>query len=116
MTDKPETDSVDLLACSVPPAAALGRAACAECPFRVGSQVCYDADALEALEDGAEPSCHMVVGMDSIFFAEPPTDKQRCTGHDRWIDGAEGFREPSGAGPLALAVPVPPPAAPTDKP
>ena len=81
------------------------KAACAQCPFRVGSGVCYDADALEALADGAEPSCHMVVGMNSIFHAEPPTDKQRCTGHDLWIDGAAGFREPSGAGPFALAVP-----------
>lgn len=80
------------------------KAACRECPFRIGSALCYDADALEALDDGAEPSCHMVVGMGSIFFAEP-SEKQRCGGHDLWASETPGYREPSGAGPFPASSP-----------
>lgn len=73
------------------------RTACKECPFRAGSAVCYDSDSMDALDDGNEPSCHMVVGVDSIFFSEPLTDKQRCHGHALWLDGIAGYQEPSGA-------------------
>ena len=74
--------------------AAMAKAPCAQCPFVVGSQMAYDVDAAEALDLGCIPSCHMVVGSDSVFAHSTPTEKQRCAGHDRWIAGDRGFRRP----------------------
>ena len=70
----------------------MSTAACKECPFRIGAPMSYDADAIEALNDGCEPSCHMAVGVDAIFCAEPPA--HRCHGHDLWCAGAPGFQTP----------------------
>lgn len=75
----------------------MSKHACKDCPFRDGSPVCYDADALEALNDGMTPSCHVVVGDDSIFRFDFPTDQQRCAGHDLWVEGRAGFVLPSRA-------------------
>ncbi len=71
------------------------RAPCRACPFRVGSPVGYDADAMEALESNIEdPNCHGAVGVDAIF-SRPPTDKTRCTGYDLWAADAAGYQKPS---------------------
>lgn len=66
---------------------------CKNCPFRAGSSLGYDADALEALDEGLEPSCHSMVGLDSIFAKADP-GANRCHGHDQWRSGADGFRIP----------------------
>lgn len=66
---------------------------CPHCPFREASNIRYDADAMEALRDGLEPRCHCVVGMDSIFAAEP-TELTACRGYLAWIEGQPGYREP----------------------
>jgi hypothetical protein len=68
--------------------------ACKACPFRVGARVVYDADALEALHDGCEPSCHQRVGMDSIFHECAPT-ADRCHGYDAWMRDEPGFATPN---------------------
>lgn len=65
---------------------------CADCPFRTGSSYAYDAGATEALDDGAIPSCHKFVGLDSVFSEAIPTNP--CAGFERWHDGAIGFRKP----------------------
>lgn len=66
---------------------------CRHCPFRADSPLGYDADALEALKTGQEPSCHVVVGMESIFN-RVPDQITRCVGHDAWAAGVPGFVEP----------------------
>ena len=69
--------------------------ACKACPFRVGARVVYDTDALEALHEGCEPSCHQRVGMESIFHEYAPTGN-RCHGYDAWMRDAPGFATPNG--------------------
>ena len=69
-------------------------AACSTCPFRLGSRVVYDDDALEALADGWLPSCHQIVGMQAIFHEPFPTSS-RCRGHDAWARGDDGFAAPN---------------------
>lgn len=66
---------------------------CKNCPFKVGSPMGYDADAMETLDDGYEPRCHSLVGADNIFSEDWPTT-QRCVGHDLWESGATGFTRP----------------------
>ena len=68
--------------------------ACKDCPFRIGARVVYDSDALEALHDGCEPSCHQRVGMESIFREYAPT-KKRCHGYDAWMRDEPGFAMPN---------------------
>lgn len=72
-------------------------AACKSCPFRAGSAMAYDADAMEALDDGDEPACHSKVGVGSIFAHAPlsPAEGTRCAGHDLWAAGAPGFCKPA---------------------
>ena len=53
---------------------------CNECPFREGSKTIYDADAMEALDEGGEPSCHKVVGHFNIFNAVLPEKNIACLG------------------------------------
>lgn len=69
-------------------------AACSTCPFRLGAALGYDDDALEALADGWEPSCHQIVGMQAIFHEPFPTSS-RCRGHDAWARGDAGFAAPN---------------------
>lgn len=67
---------------------------CKPCPFRIGSGTQYDADAIEALDDGNEPSCHCKVGNDAIFRAVIPTDAQACHGFREWQNGTAGYAKP----------------------
>jgi hypothetical protein len=66
---------------------------CKHCPFKGDSRMVYDADATEALEEGYEPSCHAKVGTNAIFCDQPPV--HRCHGHDLWLDGHPGYRQPA---------------------
>jgi hypothetical protein len=70
--------------------------ACENCPFRDGSLMSYDADAMAALADGDEPACHAVVGLDSIFVHSPftPEDAIACLGFRFWLKRKKGFRRP----------------------
>ena len=70
---------------------------CAQCPFREDSQFAYDSDAHEVLSEGNAPSCHVVVGFDSIFAHAPldPPNSEACKGYRAWMAGAPGFREPA---------------------
>lgn len=70
------------------------RIPCAQCPFRCDSPLAYDSDAITALDEGHEPSCHAVVGLDAVFAACHPQDEERCIGFDLWLDQAAGFRKP----------------------
>ena len=74
--------------------AVLGVNACDQCPFRVSANFVYDRDAMESLDDGWEPSCHKLVGVDAIFH-EPFPQATRCRGHDAWIAGEHGFLTPN---------------------
>ncbi len=56
--------------------------------------MCYDADAMEALDEEHIPACHMVVGPDEIFAELVPQAKHECVGHQLWVDGAAGFQKP----------------------
>ena len=67
--------------------------ACEQCPFRTGPVFKYDSDAMEALYEGLEPSCHKIVGAYAIFHDPFPTAK-RCAGHDYWDAGERGFSKP----------------------
>ena len=66
---------------------------CSKCPFRIGSSIGYDLDAMEALEDGWEPSCHKLVGKNSIFKERSPV-ANRCRGYDAMQQGEKGFGPP----------------------
>lgn len=70
--------------------------ACASCPFRVGTSMRYDADAMECLHDGNEPACHSKVGRDRIFVHSPMSapEGSRCAGYDLWIAGDPGHQQP----------------------
>lgn len=72
------------------------RSACQNCPFRRGSPLGYDRDAMEALRDGNEPSCHMVVGIYAIFSAPQmvPAEHAACVGYRAWCAGVRGFVKP----------------------
>ena len=70
------------------------REACPNCPFRASSAFGYDPDADEALSNDMVPSCHALVGRDSIFHDEAPSPATICVGHERWIEGAPGYRRP----------------------
>ncbi len=69
------------------------REACTSCPFRRGAKMGYDEDAMLALEDGCEPSCHDDVGLRRIFHhgAASPSP---CRGYEAFIRGDPGFRKP----------------------
>lgn len=70
------------------------RKPCDECPFKYNSPLQYDDDAREVLEqDGLSPSCHKIVGMDSIF-ADLATRDTECIGYLKFKNGDEGFRSP----------------------
>jgi hypothetical protein len=58
----------------------------------------YDADAMEALESGMTPSCHMIVGPDAIFHIEPPSAETVCIGHELWCADVRGFHLPTTIG------------------
>ena len=66
--------------------------ACKNCPFREGSPLGYDSDAMEALEDGIEPSCHSLVGVDRIMREIPGT---RCEGYEAFCRGEPGYQSPN---------------------
>lgn len=69
------------------------RGVCANCPFRADSELGYDADAIEALNEGHDPSCHAVVGLDAIFV-DAPNHQTRCLGFVKWLNRTPGFRKP----------------------
>lgn len=70
------------------------KSACKNCPFRSGSPMGYDGDAMEALEEGYEPSCHGVVGADSIFALDWPIESL-CAGFKAWENDEPGFCKPA---------------------
>jgi hypothetical protein len=70
------------------------KTACKNCPFRIGSSMGYDADALQALDDGYEPSCHAVAGVDAIFALDWPTESL-CAGYRAWTSDEHGFCKPA---------------------
>lgn len=71
------------------------RQVCGPCPFRDSpSAYAYDADAMEALEDGNVPACHSIVGADAIFHDAPFDPKHPCVGHQKWAAGEDGFKKP----------------------
>ena len=72
---------------------AILKPACDQCPFRTGSIFKYDRDAMEALNDGLEPSCHILVGAYAIFH-DPFTTTKRCRGYDAWVENKRGFTKP----------------------
>lgn len=76
------------------PAPAITREPCHQCPFRNESPLAYDTDAMAALDEGHEPSCHSVVGMDAVFHDFNPGDANRCIGFERWASDRAGFRKP----------------------
>lgn len=68
---------------------------CASCPFRTGSPLAYDVDAIEALDAGYEPACHSIVGKRAIFREAPYTPPEKlCTGYLRWAAGRPGYSKP----------------------
>lgn len=71
------------------------RPPCTECPFRHGSPMSYDADAIIALDEGYEPACHLVVGLSVIFEDWNPDDSKRCIGYECYMNGVNGFRKPN---------------------
>lgn len=73
----------------------LERQPCATCPYRTGSRIAYDNDALEALDAGYEPSCHQVVGADRIFAVDCPDAATYCVGYERWITEQPGYQRPA---------------------
>jgi hypothetical protein len=75
------------------------RLPCAQCPFRADSPLSYDADAIAALDDGYEPSCHSVVGLGVVFEDWNPDDAKRCVGYEHWANGDDGFMKPIHAEP-----------------
>ena len=75
-------------------ASKLGAPACDACPFRASIQMVYDEDAMNALNDGWEPSCHKLVGMSAIFNDPFPTFA-RCRGYDSWLADECGFVTPT---------------------
>lgn len=73
--------------------------ACKYCPFRDSAEAyCYDADALEALDDGEEPACHAVVGVSAIFAHAPMDPVHPCDGYRRFHGGEPGYKKPEAAG------------------
>lgn len=70
------------------------KTACKNCPFRAGSSMGYDADAMEALDDGYEPSCHAIAGVDAIFAIDIP-EESLCAGYAAWCNDESGFRKPA---------------------
>lgn len=77
---------------------------CKNCPFLSSPNAfCYDADAMEALEEGEIPACHAEVGTESIFAHAPFEPANPCVGHQRWMEGDLGFKKPKLA-PAATAL------------
>lgn len=70
------------------------KTACKNCPFRIGSPMGYDPDAMEALDEGYEPSCHATAGVDLIFALDWPTESL-CAGYRAWTNDEPGFRKPT---------------------
>lgn len=68
--------------------------ACPECPFRADTQMHYDEEALESLDAGRLPSCHMVVGYYGIFDDPAPPEGERCEGHEKWAADVPGYVRP----------------------
>ncbi len=75
------------------------RRVCTSCPFRTHAKLGYDADAMEWLEKGYEPSCHLIAGLDGIFNEILPSDTERCAGYDAWQEGLAGFSKPKAGRP-----------------
>ena len=67
---------------------------CGKCPFKITSPLCYDTDALMALEDGREPSCHVIAGFEHIFEDCNPSESKRCIGYEMWLTKSNGFKKP----------------------
>lgn len=78
------------------------RRPCIECPFKAVSPIVYDSDALEALDEGYEPSCHAVVGFGAIFEDSCPDGSKACVGHALWLAGAFGYTHPANKKPRTL--------------
>jgi hypothetical protein len=68
--------------------------ACKNCPFAKGARLGFVQDGLDALNDGCEPSCHMVVGAGNQFMHVLPTSKQICKGYLKYLEGETGYARP----------------------
>lgn len=67
---------------------------CKTCPWRKDSGVVYDEDGLEAYLEGYEPSCHCLVGLQSVFHNQPPLPGQECRGPDFYESGDPAYHNP----------------------
>jgi hypothetical protein len=68
--------------------------ACSACPFMAKSCMVYDADAMEALNNGCIPSCHQIVGTETIFDNLIP-GHAICNGYTAWNCGDVNFSAPN---------------------
>lgn len=74
------------------------RPACRDCPFRVGSPLHYDADAMERLAAGDVPGCHARVGHQHVFATLSPPAQDVCVGYEEWLDDLPGRAYPTACG------------------
>ena len=70
------------------------RKPCPKCPFRAQSPLGYDKAGLEALDEGREPSCHVIVGAGKQFDDPMPSDSKVCLGAAEFMNGVKGFQRP----------------------
>jgi hypothetical protein len=70
------------------------RGACVNCPFRASSPLWFDADGLEALDEGREPGCHVIVGNNLQFNNPLTTADEVCIGYLRWVANRPGYNRP----------------------
>ena len=70
---------------------------CKTCPFLPNAKFGYDRDAMERLDEGREPSCHSIVGLDVIFDDILPSDQTICKGYLGWLNKEPGFVKPVAA-------------------
>lgn len=67
--------------------------ACKTCPWRIDG-FDYDEDGREAFIEGYEPSCHLLVGLQSVFHHQPARQGEACRGPDHFYAGEPGHRDP----------------------
>lgn len=70
------------------------RIPCSECPFRTDTALIYDEIAEESLNEGREPTCHKISGVDKVFDDPSPTEVTICVGYVKWKDGQPGYEKP----------------------
>lgn len=80
--------SLEVSACGKP---------CAGCPFLRNAKTAYDADALEALDQGLSPACYELSGPDAIFAEPFPCEDLLCRGFQRWEAGDSRMVRPQSA-------------------